>query len=551
MLRIKKVLSILLITIFTLGISLTASMPAYGAPNKKSDKVIKISVDSRIELLTVVQYMVFGSWRMSKYDTTYANEVEEKFYPYWKHPILNQYWSMHYYGDFVNNVPHDLMLHLSEPPELEVRIPIPKEMVKRAGGEKTLNDFLDMLRDFAKKTKFMDFFEDHRELYETNVAAVTKEIEKEDYVGLLEGYYGASTNGYAIILGILMYEGGFGVSCGGIMYAILGPCRSEDKLPIFNDPSYLFNTSFHLFGYSFIGPLTSKILEDIKKCDKLINPIYREMQDFLYPLSPTWEVCMNEHLIRAVTIRILASKNGPEETAKKIKETYRWNFVYIEYVLDLLDIYEKNRDIYLTFADFFPRIQNKFEEICEYPYIPTFLTTDHASQNGVQLVWYDNSFDESGFSVYRKEKDDTDFVKIGLVPANQIYYRDNTVTIGKSYVYRVAAIGEKGQIFSNSSYATITVSKPPSPINFVAKLDEEKKTLTFTWDFTLYCDGFRIIELSNNRTILSDIAPDKRELVIDTPSKGEHVYVIMAWVKGEKDKILESFDSDPVRIVIK
>lgn len=528
-----------------------SSLPSsFAAPSKKSDKVIKISVDPRIELLTVVQYLVFGSWQMSEYDTNYAGEVEEKFYPFWKHPVLNQYWSMYYYGDFVNNVPHDLMLHLSEPPELEVRIPIPKEMVKRAGGEKSLNDFLDFLRDFAKKTKFMDFFDDHRELYETHVEAVTKEIEKEDYVALLEGYYGSGANGYAILLGILMYEGGFGVSVGGTMYAIIGPCNSADKEPVFAEPSYLYNTSFHLFGYSFIGPLSSKIIEEIKRCEKLINPVYKPMREILYPLSPTWEVCMNEHLIRAVTIRILASKNGPEETAKKIKEAYGWYFVYIEYVLDLLDVYEKNRDIYPAFADFFPRIQNKFEEICEFPYIPTFLTTNHASQNGVQLVWNDNSFDESGFFIYRKEKEDTHFVVIGQVPANQMNFRDNEVKIGKSYVYRVAAKGEKGQIFSNSSFATISVSKPYPPTNFKTVLDEEKNTLTFSWDYPFYADGFKLIEINKNRTVISDIAPDKGEYTIDIPAKGEHLFVITAWVKGEKEVFWESFDSEVVLVMI-
>lgn len=547
----KSFFSLVIVIILTFSFSLSSISRGYAAPSKTSDKIIKISVDPRIELLTIVQYMVLGSWNMSEYDTNYASDVEEKFYPYWKHPILNQYWTMYYLYDFVNNVPHDLMLHLSEPPELEVRIPIPKEMVKRAGGEKMLNDFLEYLRDFAKKTKFMDFFEDHRELYEKHVTEVTKQIEKEDYVGLLEGYYGASPNSYAIILSILTYEGGFGVSVGGTMYAIIGPCKSEDREPVFTDPGFLYNTTFHLFGYSFIGPLTSKIIEDIRKCEKLINPIYRQMREFLYPLPPTWEVCMNEHLIRAITIRILATKNGPEETAKKIKESYDWYFVYLEYVLDMLDVYEKNRDIYPTFGDFFPRIQNKFEEICEYPYIPTFLTTDYASQNGVQIVWNDQSFDETGFNIFRKEKDDTTFIQIGNVPANQAYYRDNQVKIGKKYVYKVSAVGEKGQIYSNRAFATITITKPVAPSNLVAKLDSEKNTLTFTWDYPFFCEGLKLIEVNNNRTIISDIAPDKRELVIDTPAKGEHVYVIVAWIKGEKDKIWESFDSEPIRITIK
>jgi hypothetical protein len=260
---------------------------------------------------------------------------------------------------------------------------------------------------------------------------------------------------------------------------------------------------------------------------------------------------MNEHLIRAITIRILASKNGEEETKKKIKEEYDTYFVYVEYVLGMLDQYEKSRDIYPNFSDFFPRIQNKFEELCEYPYIPTFLMTDYASQNGVQIRWIDNSFDEIGFTIYRKEKEDTNFVEIGKVPARQTFYRDDKVIIGKTYLYVISAVGEKGEILSNRTEAIIGVTKPIAPKKFQAILDEEKGILSFTWDFPFYCDGFKVIEINSNRAIISDIAPDKRELVIDTPPKGEHVYVIIAWVKGEKDKILESFDSDVARIVVK
>jgi hypothetical protein len=546
----KKIFAIILIYCITFCFSANSALNIFGAPSKKSDKIIKITVDSRIELLTVVQYLVFGSWRMSEFDTIYASDVEEKFGPYWKHPVLNQYWSMFYYYDFVNNVPHDLMFHLSEPPNLEIRIPIPKEMVKRAGGEKMLNDFLEYLRDFAKKTKFMEFFEDHKELYDFHVGEVTKLIEKEDYVGLLEGYYGSSPNSYAIILSILMNKGGYGVSVGGTMYAIIGPCRSEDREPVFADPNYLFNTTFHQFGYYFIGPLSSKISEDIKKCDKLIHPIYKEMENILYPLSPTWEVCLNEHLIRAITIRILAEKNGPEDTKKKIKDEYNTFFVYIEYVLNMLDIYERNRDIYPNFSDFFPKIENKFEELCEYPLIPTFLVTDYASQNGVQIRWIDNSFDEQSFIIYRKEKEDTAFMEIGKVPANQIYYCDNHVLIGKIYQYVISAVGEKGEIYSNTTDATIGTTKPFPPKKFAVKVDEEKKSLILLWSYSFYCDGFRIIEITNNRTIISDVAPDKREYIMDRPIKGEHKYVIIAWIKGDKDKILESFDSEMVQIII-
>lgn len=527
--------TVILVLIMILGISSQALAFGFAAPVKK----IKVTVDPRIELMTVVQYMV-GYWPMSRLDITYATDVQEKFGNYWEHPVLRQYMTMWFVYGFGNDAPHDVMLHLSEPPELQVRIPISKELIERAGGEKNLNDFLDFLRDYAKKTKFMDFFEDHKDFYKFHTEAVSQEIEKEDYVGLLEGYYGSSSNSYSLILATLLHEGGYGVDVGGTMYAIIGPSRSVDREPVFSDPMYLSNLAFHEFGNSFISPLSSKIREEIKRCQKLIQPIQREMEQMAYP---TWEICMNEHLIRAISLRILASKNGEEETNKKIQAEYHNYFVYLDYVLVLLDEYEQNRDLYPNFSDFYPKIQAMFQELCEYPLIPTFLKTDYASQNGAQISWNDNSANEDSFNIYRKEMDEEEFVMIGKVLANQNYYRDNQVVIGKNYQYLVSAVGEKGEILTNKTEAKIVATRPIAPKKLKINTNEEKTKIIFHWEYPFFCEGFKIYEVTDLRTIVGEIEPGKNELVIDLPSVGTHQYVITAWIKGEKEKILESYDS--------
>ncbi len=72
-----KLLSIALIAMISIGLSLSSLPNGLAAPVKK----IKVTVDPRIELMTVVQYMV-GYWPMSRLDTAYATEVQEKFGPY-------------------------------------------------------------------------------------------------------------------------------------------------------------------------------------------------------------------------------------------------------------------------------------------------------------------------------------------------------------------------------------------------------------------------------------------------------------------------------------
>ena len=275
-----------------------------------------------------------------------------------------------------------------------------------------------------------------------------------------------------------------------------------------------------------------------------MNPIGYRMSRLLYPMNPTWEICMNEHLIRAITIRILEPKNGEEETKKRIREEYYRGFVYIEYVLNLLTEYENNRDTYEKFADFFPRVQAMFMELCEYPTIPMYLTCEYASQNGVQLIWADNSCDEVGFKIYRRESEDSEYVEISKVSENQEYYRDNDVKTGIEYQYIISAMGEKGEIFSNHIDVSISPTKPIAPKKLKINLDEEELKLEFKWDYTFKADGFKLYEITEERALVTEISNEENSYSIDIPEDGVHKYVLTAWVQADEESILESFDSN-------
>lgn len=65
------------------------------------------------------------------------------------------------------------------------------------------------------------------------------------------------------------------------------------------------------------------------------------------------------------------------------------------------------------------------------------------SAEKVDLSWSDNSNNELGFEVERKELDGT-YVTIGSVEENVSTYSDETVEAGKTYVYRVRAFNYYG-----------------------------------------------------------------------------------------------------------
>lgn len=79
--------------------------------------------------------------------------------------------------------------------------------------------------------------------------------------------------------------------------------------------------------------------------------------------------------------------------------------------------------------------------------------------NAIALFWTDNSDDEGGFVVERKDDVlDAEFVDLDFLPANTATYTDDAVYKGVAYTYRVRAVNNAG----SSSYTNeAPVSTPP------------------------------------------------------------------------------------------
>jgi len=533
----KRVLCLVLVAGILAGVG--TNRQAFAA-----EKKIKVVSDPRIELLTVVQWMV-GYWPLSEYDFIYRNEISEHFGESYRHPVLRHYVMMWFMFGFQYEIPHALMLHLSEPPELQVRIPIPKYILERMGGEKNLNDFLTLLRDYAEETKFMDFYEDHRLFYKKHTDAVSLLIAEKDYITNLENFFGPNQNAYTIILSPMVHQDGYGVKVGNTMYSIIGPSRSEESEPVFTDPDILAKQVYHEFSQSFIGPLTAQNREEVLRYDKLFNPIMDEM---MYTGYYTWELCYTEHLIRSVMNHILENDLLEEDLRERKKADYFYGFIYSEYLFDLFQEYLNNRDIYPNFSDFYPRILDLMQTLCELPYSPAYLKAVYASSNGVQLSWKDNAKDEEGYKVYRWNPELASYELIEeMLEPNSTYYRDTKVVSGESYQYKVAAVSDFGEIFTNTIQVTIPKGKPILMKTIRAKYDSEADQIKFEWEYRFPVDGFHLYEVTGERTLLTTLKGDASSYVLEHPAKGKHVFLMTAFYQ-EGETTTESLDS--ARIIL-
>jgi len=77
----------------------------------------------------------------------------------------------------------------------------------------------------------------------------------------------------------------------------------------------------------------------------------------------SWESCVNEHIVRAVVARINYIHSGSENYENIITYEKDRGFLYIDELTKKLEEYEKNRDKYKSFKDFYPELVKVFKEL--------------------------------------------------------------------------------------------------------------------------------------------------------------------------------------------
>ncbi len=350
---------------------------------------LQVEVDPRIELLAALQAVSgyddrFGL--LTRFDFAYKNEVLDQFGPFADHPAVALFDSMSQ-NSFSFDAPVQAVLHLSAPPQLTPIADYPSEIVDRAGGRETLDRFVTLLRDFALKTDFTNFYSSHRPFYDSIIAIAEDTIGTQNYVAMLEDYYGMSQHGYHIVLAPLMHQGGFGprvsLPDGSYdVYNITGPnAVDESGLPVFSNAENFRHIAMHEFGHSFVNPLADHHHDLVIQYDTLFEPIREAMEAHYYR---NWVTCVNEHIVRAVTTRMAYINSGDKMGDKVMQNEVDRGFVYIGALTDKLKEYESNRDRYPTFADFYPTLISAFEPFLHVDVVKKFrLDEFRGTINGV------------------------------------------------------------------------------------------------------------------------------------------------------------------------
>lgn len=343
------------------------STPLALKPIEQTIGGLTLRIDPRIELLSAIQTLSTYDSRfglITDQDFSYKQDILSYFKDFSDHEAIKLFDEMSSQS-FSYDAPPTAMLYLTDHLSLNSDLQLDPLLLQRAGGAQTLETFLVALKQFATDTNFESFYNDHQTFYSQMLQENSKILEGTHYIPELEAYYGMKNNSYTVIMAPMYHSGGFGPRVQNKkgtydIYSIQGPMQVVNDIPIFGDAQSFENLVWHEFGHSFINPLTEKYLEEVNQYAKLYEPIATQMAQNAYT---SWQYCINEHLLRAVTARRAYTTEGQTSYENCIRNEKSIGFLYVEALAEKIAFYENNRDTYKDFDAFYPEMIKVFESL--------------------------------------------------------------------------------------------------------------------------------------------------------------------------------------------
>jgi len=340
-----------------------AGHPAVAAPT--SPVGLRVVVDRRVELMSIVCRLAgYEEYRQGAV-AHYAADVDRQFGPYKEHPVVARARRLRKERGVGYDAPMTLAVYMTGPPDMRMRAPLdpwpPRLDTRWTAAE--IDGFLRDLRAFVRDSKFVEFADGHRALYDLSAQRLGQRLRDARVLEWFDGFFGARPKSdYTIALGLLNGGGNYGVSAqiGGKedIYCILGIWQCDaGGMPVFGGVT---ETLVHEFCHSYVNAIVDANLDALRDAGKAIfAKLSQEMGSQAYG---SWQTVMRESLVRACTVRYVRASGGPEAAEREVASQRGRHFLWVGALSELLGEYETDRARYPTLDRFMPRIARFFKE---------------------------------------------------------------------------------------------------------------------------------------------------------------------------------------------
>jgi hypothetical protein len=178
------------------------------------------------------------------------------------------------------------------------------------------------------------------------------------------------------------------------------------------------------------------------------------------------------------------------------------------------------------------------------PTAPTGLAATAVLPSQINLIWQDNSSDETNFRVERSPNGSSGWLEIAVLAANSVSYSDTGLACSTIYFYRVRAFREAdGQYssYSNSSSATTHSCSLPAPTNVQASNGTFTDKVRVTWSIVSGATSYQVYRATSAVGMKTNLG-DTTTTVFDdtTPAVGITYYY---WLEACNSSGCSNFSS--------
>lgn len=317
-------------------------------------------VDERVELLSIVFHLAGNpEYNMSKI-TAYTRDIDRYFGPYKTLPAVKMAARLRKTNGVSFDAVMDMAVYLSPPPALKPLVKFTNEIPEARWGQENATEFVTLLREFYRVSKFHAFFVAHRPLYRLAESRFAHELSNLD-LGWYRQFYGeAPSYRFNLILALNNGGGNYGVHVmfpGGReeVCAIIGAwTKDSEGRPTFPPRKGYLGTIIHEFNHSFVNPAVDEHWKDFASAQQVFKPVAAQMRRMAYGSARTM---VDESLVRAAVIQYFESHGSTvAEVHNRIVREQSNGFFWMPELCDLLRAYESNRNRYPTFDSFMPRV---------------------------------------------------------------------------------------------------------------------------------------------------------------------------------------------------
>lgn len=346
------------------ALSLCCIIPIFSAhsikPVKRTIGKLTLSIDPRMEALSAVQ--VISDYPVIQRNSFYSEKIKNYFQDYdtlYAVKLTNE--SRRFFN---YDAPVTFMLYLTQPEKLKQCLPYSPYLINRAIGEENLENYRIALKEFIQKSRFKDFWKQNQDLYGKILDKTVAASGDMDWIKALEEYYNFSQHSYSIIISPC-FQGGYGPQIKAKngewdIYSCVSTNVSDNQIPYLDREGLLFYL-WHEFSHSYVNPEFEKYGERLKATEKLFKPLRKVMSRQSYP---RWETCVNEHVVRAVNLRLTDLHIGHEAYLQTLNYELSQGFIYIEPLLQKLTEYEQlKKTTPITFSDYVPQLLQVFDSL--------------------------------------------------------------------------------------------------------------------------------------------------------------------------------------------